>query len=89
MKYEDIKQFEKHVTYNAYKFSAYSEDVLSNIEDLIQVAWIGAIKGYRTYKLNKGANMQTYVIRCIQNELGMVIRYLRKGGMLTVSPSCF
>lgn len=78
MEYKDIQQFKKHVYYNAYKFSAYSEDILSDVEDLIQVAWIGAMKGYATYELNKEANIQTYVIRCIQNELGMVIRYLRK-----------
>lgn len=47
-------------------------------EDLISIGTIGLIKGIDTYKAGKGTKLATYAARCIENELLMHFRSLKK-----------
>lgn len=47
-------------------------------EDLISIGTIGLIKGIDTYKPGKGTKLATYAARCIENELLMHFRSLKK-----------
>ena len=47
-------------------------------DDLISVGTIGLIKGVSTYKSKKGIKLATYVARCIENEILMHFRALKK-----------
>ncbi len=47
-------------------------------EDLISVGTIGLIKGVSTYKGGKGIKLATYASRCIENEILMCFRTLKK-----------
>ncbi len=47
-------------------------------EDLISVGTIGLIKGISTYKRGKGIKLATYASRCIENEILMCLRFLKK-----------
>lgn len=47
-------------------------------DDLISVGTIGLIKGVNTYKLDKGSQLSTYVARCIENEILMLLRLNKK-----------
>lgn len=47
-------------------------------EDLISIGTIGLIKGINTYKQGKGTRLATYAARCIENEILMHLRSLRK-----------
>lgn len=49
-----------------------------DIEDLISIGTIGLIKGINTYNLDKGTRLATYAARCIENEILMTIRSLKK-----------
>ena len=44
------------------------------LEDLISIGSIGLIKGVETFSEEKGANLATYLARCIENEILMNIR---------------
>ena len=46
----------------------------NDLEDMISVGSIGLIKGVETFSAEKGANLATYLARCIENEILMNIR---------------
>ena len=48
-------------------------------EDLISTGTIGLIKGISTFDASKGARLATYAARCVENEILMYFRSLRKG----------
>ena len=47
-------------------------------DDLISAGSIGLIKGLNSYNLQKGASLSTYVARCIENEILMLLRANKK-----------
>ena len=47
-------------------------------EDLISIGTIGLIKGITTFDASKGARLATYAARCVENEILMHFRSLRK-----------
>ena len=47
-------------------------------EDLISIGTVGLIKGITTFNPSKGARLATYAARCIENEILMYFRSLRK-----------
>ena len=47
-------------------------------DDLISVGAIGLIKGSDTYDMNKKAKLSTYLARCIENEILMLLRADKK-----------
>lgn len=47
-------------------------------EDLISIGTIGLIKGITSYKQAKGTKLATYAARCIENEILMHFRSLKK-----------
>ena len=47
-------------------------------EDLISIGTIGLIKGITTFDQSKGARLATYAARCVENEILMHFRSLRK-----------
>lgn len=50
------------------------------IDDLISIGTIGLIKGIGSYNSGRGTKLATYVARCIENEILMVIRANKKNG---------
>ncbi len=56
------------------KFENTGEDT----EDLISVGTIGLIKGIESYSAGKGTKLATYAARCIENEILMHLRALKK-----------
>ena len=50
----------------------------SDQEDLISIGSIGLIKGITTFESNKGARLATYAARCVENEILMHFRAMRK-----------
>ncbi len=46
----------------------------NDLEDIISIGSIGLIKGVETFSAEKGANLATYLARCIENEILMNIR---------------
>ncbi len=50
----------------------------SDQEDLISIGTIGLIKGISTFDGSKGARLATYCARCVENEILMHFRSLRK-----------
>lgn len=54
----------------------YSND--SNSEDLISVGIIGLIKGINTFNPEKSPKLASYIARCIENEVLMVLRSNKK-----------
>lgn len=49
-----------------------------DVEDLISIGTIGLIKGINTYKPDKGVRLATYASRCIENEILMHFRSIKK-----------
>lgn len=47
-------------------------------DDLISIGTIGLIKGIRSFDSNKGVRLATYVSRCIENEVLMHLRTVKK-----------
>ena len=47
-------------------------------DDLISIGTIGLIKGISTFKAEKGSRLATYTARCIENEILMYFRSLKK-----------
>ena len=47
-------------------------------EDLISIGTIGLIKGITTFDRSKGARLATYAARCVENEILMHFRRLRR-----------
>ena len=59
-----------------------------NQEDLISIGTIGLIKGISSYKPSKGVRLATYASRCIENEILMYFRSLKKtAGEVSLSES--
>ncbi|WP_079708430.1 RNA polymerase sporulation sigma factor SigK [Paraliobacillus ryukyuensis] len=56
------------------KFENTGEDT----EDLISIGTIGLIKGIESYSSDKGTKLATYAARCIENEILMHLRALKK-----------
>ncbi|SIS49962.1 RNA polymerase, sigma 27/28 subunit, RpsK/SigK [Virgibacillus pantothenticus] len=56
------------------KFENTGEDA----EDLISIGTIGLIKGVESYSSGKGTKLATYAARCIENEILMHLRALKK-----------
>ena len=52
--------------------------VESDQEDLITIGTIGLIKGITTFDETKGARLATYAARCVENEILMHFRSMRK-----------
>ena len=50
-------------------------------EDLISIGTIGLIKAVNTFRADKGIRLATYASRCIENELRMELRRVRKAGV--------
>ena len=50
----------------------------SDQEDLISIGTIGLIKGITTFDQSKGARLATYAARCVENEILMHFRSMRK-----------
>ena len=50
----------------------------SDQEDLISIGTIGLIKGITTFDTSKGARLATYAARCVENEILMHFRAMRK-----------
>jgi len=59
---------------------------LSDVDDLISIGTIGLIKGVSSYKPDKNVRLATYASRCIENEILMYFRSLKKSaGDLSLS----
>ena len=57
-------------------------------DDLISIGTIGLIKGVSSYRPDKGVRLATYASRCIENEILMYFRSLKKSaGDLSLSDS--
>ncbi|MCL6450307.1 MAG: RNA polymerase sporulation sigma factor SigK [Acetobacteraceae bacterium] len=56
------------------KFDNTGEDT----DDLISIGTVGLIKAIQTYDRSKGTRLATYAARCIENEILMYLRSLRK-----------
>jgi RNA polymerase sporulation-specific sigma factor len=56
------------------KFDNTQEDV----DDLISIGTIGLIKAINTYKRHKNTRLATYAARCIENEILMHLRSIKK-----------
>ncbi len=52
-------------------------NVLEN-DDLISIGSIGLVKGINTYQKGKGTQLATYLARCIENEILMVLRSMKR-----------
>ena len=52
--------------------------VVSDQEDLISIGTIGLIKAISTFDSSKGARLATYSAKCVENEILMHFRSLRK-----------
>lgn len=50
----------------------------NNAEDLISIGTIGLIKGINTFNPEKNPKLATYIARCIENEVLMHMRTLKK-----------
>ena len=64
------------VVYIAKKF----ESSTAGVEDMISIGTIGLIKAVNTFEPGKNIKLATYASRCIENELRMHFRRLRRGG---------
>lgn len=54
----------------------YSDE--NNLEDLISIGTIGLIKGINTFDAEKNARLSSYIARCIENEILMILRSSKK-----------
>ena len=50
----------------------------SDQEDLISIGTIGLIKGISSFDVSKGARLATYCARCVENEILMYFRSMKK-----------
>ncbi|KIL53398.1 hypothetical protein KP77_03740 [Jeotgalibacillus alimentarius] len=54
------------------------ENTGESVEDLISIGTIGLIKAIDSYSYDKGTKLATYAARCIENEVLMFLRSLKK-----------
>jgi RNA polymerase sporulation-specific sigma factor len=73
-KNELIERNLRLVAYVAKKFSKEKKD----IEDIISIGTIGLIKAVNSFDIDKNIRLATYAVRCIENEILMVIRSEKK-----------
>ncbi len=73
-KNELIERNLRLVAHIAKKYSS----VTSDTDDLISVGTIGLIKGVESYNFDKGKRLVSYVSRCIENEILMLLRCNKK-----------
>lgn len=52
--------------------------ITADQEDLISIGTIGLIKGITTFNPDKGARLATYAARCVENEILMHFRSMKK-----------
>lgn len=70
---------ERNMRLVAHVARKYTSTVTSwEADDLISVGAIGLIKGIDTYDLEKKAKLSTYLARCIENEILMLLRSDKK-----------
>lgn len=67
---------ERNLRLVAHITKKYSDD--RNAEDLISIGTIGLIKGIKTFDSQKNKKLSSYVSRCIENEVLMYLRSLKK-----------
>ena len=59
-----------------------------DMDDLISIGTVGLIKGINTYRPDKGVRLATYASRCIENEVLMYFRAMKKtAGDVSLSDS--
>lgn len=75
---EDAKNIliEHNLRLVAHIAKKYSDE--KNLEDLISIGTIGLIKGINTFNPEKNSRLSTYISRCIENEVLMVMRSSKK-----------
>lgn len=54
------------------------ENTKEDSEDLISIGTIGLIKAIESYSVGKGTKLATYAARCVENEILMHLRSLKK-----------
>ncbi|XMB27869.1 sigma-70 family RNA polymerase sigma factor [Paenibacillus sp. BR2-3] len=78
MSVNEITELPNYLTsyrvHNLKKFDNTGEDM----EDLISIGTIGLIKAIESYRPNKGTKLATFAARCIENEILMHLRSLKK-----------
>lgn len=62
------------VAHVAKKYSTSNVDT----DDLISIGSIGLIKGINSFNVEKGSKLSTYISRCIDNEILMYLRSIKK-----------
>lgn len=62
------------VVYLAKKY----DNTKTDLEDLVSIGTIGLIKAVNTYRLDKNIKLATYASRCIDNEILMHLRKIKK-----------
>lgn len=54
------------------------DNTKTDLEDLVSIGTIGLIKAVNTYKLDKNIKLATYASRCIDNEILMHLRKIKR-----------
>ena len=54
------------------------DNTKTDLEDLVSIGTIGLIKAINTYKLDKNIKLATYASRCIDNEILMFLRKIKR-----------
>lgn len=67
---------ERNLRLVAHIAKKYSDD--RNAEDLISIGTIGLIKAINTFRVSKKKKLSSYAARCIENEVLMYLRSLRR-----------
>lgn len=67
---------ERNLRLVAHIAKKYSDE--KNLEDLISIGTIGLIKGINTFDPKKNPRLSSYIARCIENEVLMMLRSGRK-----------
>lgn len=63
----------------------YSQNIPDS-QDLISIGTIGLIKGISTFDSKKGTKLATYAAKCIENEILMHLRHLKKdNGLISIN----
>ena len=68
---------ERNLRLVAYVVKKYSNTKVEQ-DDLISIGTIGLIKGIKSFNIEKGSKLSTYVSRCIDNEILMYLRSTKK-----------
>lgn len=68
---------ERNLRLVAHVCKKYNHSNVDN-DDLISIGTIGLIKGINSFNMEKGVRLATYVSRCIDNEILMYLRKIKK-----------